>query len=150
MNEREKSRPADGTAEAGRTETAACGRAAISCNYSITGGAERQERLKISDTLPGERENALKLSELRQLFSEDSRTIRLMIQRERRRVPIVSDCQHGYWIGNVEDVRMFARSMRGRARQIWQTAANVERAAGLRKHVPQLDGQETFFSGGND
>lgn len=142
--------PAREATRAEATETAACGRAAISGNYSITGGAERQDKLKISDILPGELENALKLSELRQLFSEDSRTIRLMIQRERRRVPIVSDCKHGYWIGNVEDVRMFARSMRGRARQIWQTAANVERAAGLRKHVPQLDGQETFFSGGND
>ena len=147
MSEREKSRPlvAQG---AGRTETAACGKAAISRNYSITGGTERQERLKISDILPAERETALKMSELKQLLNEDSRTIRLMIQRERRRVPIVSDNQNGYWIGSVEDVQMFAQSMRGRARQIWQTAANVEKAAGLTRRE-QLAGQETLFGGGD-
>lgn len=148
MSAKEKTRPAAGTTEAGQTETAA-GQATISNKNITTTAGNRQDRLKISDVLPGERENALKMSELKQLFSEDSRTIRLMIQRERQRLPILSDNFSGYWVSDDEaEVRQFTNSMRHRARQIWTTARNVERAAGLSKCASELDGQETLFGRG--
>ena len=124
----------------------------ISDFHFIRGGADRQApKLQISDFLPCERESALKLRDLKELFNKDSRTIRLLIQRERRRVPIISDNASGYWVSNNEtEIRQFTRSMRHRARQIWRTAENVERAAGLpRRESQQLEGQETFFNGGD-
>lgn len=127
---------------------AACGAANFSGSNCTTAAIGRQERLKISDILPGERENALKMSELKQLLSEDSRTIRLMIQRERQHLPIISDNFSGYWVSDDEaEVRQFTNSMRHRARQIWATARNVERSAGLTKHE-QLDGQVDILEGG--
>ena len=152
MNEIKKARPAGGTAGQATTETAASV-AAISGNYFTTEGKGRQlPKLQISDVLPRERESALKMRDLKELFSKDSRTIRLMIQRERRRVPILSDNMSGYWVSNSEEeIRQFTGSMRRRARQIWTTAANVERAAGLSRHETQLiDGQIGLFGGGAD
>lgn len=116
-----------------------------------SGGTDRQDpKFQISDILPHGRESALKMRDLKELFSKDSRAIRLMIQRERQHVPILSDNSSGYWISDNEaDVRQFTISMRHRARQIWTTAANVERAAGLsRRESQQLEGQRSFFDGG--
>lgn len=74
-----------------------------------------------------------------------------MIQRERRRVPILSDNASGYWVSSDEkEVRRFTNSMRHRARQIWATASNVEKAAGLGNRIEkQLDGQISFEEGEN-
>lgn len=40
-----------------------------------------------------------------------------------------------------DEIRRFCGSMRRRARAIWTSAANVEKAAGLSKCNPQLEGQ---------
>lgn len=133
-----------GNRERAREETAALTGATISCVHCITEGKKRQlPKLQVSDLLPHERENALKLRELKELFNADSRTIRLMIQRERQHIPILSDNRCGYWLSDDKaEVEQFARSMRHRARQIWATAAHVERAAGLHQRGSQpLDGQ---------
>lgn len=148
MNGKRKA-PARGATRAEATETAASV-AAISGNYFTTGGKGRQlPKLQISDVLPRGRESALKMRDLKELFSKDSRTIRLMIQRERRRVPILSDNSSGYWVSDDEaEIRQFTSSMRHRARQIWTTAANVERAAELSQRETQpMDGQIGLFGG---
>lgn len=146
MNEKRK--PAHGgNRERAREETAAR-QAAIPFSHFTIGEKERQlPKLQISDILPRGRESALKMRDLKELFSKDSRTIRLEIQRERQHVPILSDNSSGYWVSDDEaEVRQFTISMRRRARQIWTTAANVERAAGLpRRESQPLDGQEALF-----
>lgn len=148
MTGKEKAPGSAATLTGARTETAA-DKAHSSCTDFTTTHARCQDRLKISDVLPGERENALKMSELKQLFNGDSRTIRLMIQRERRCVPILADNKSGYWVSRAPDeVHQFTQSMRRRARQIMRTAANVERAAGM-KYNPQIYGQVEIWGGDN-
>lgn len=94
MSEKEKAPTREAT-RAEAAETAAFGRAAISCNYSTTAPAGRQ--LRVSDILCRGRGNAQTMRELKQVLNGDSRSIRLQIEQERRRgCPIVSDCQHGY------------------------------------------------------
>ena len=89
------------------------------------------------------------MKELRELLHVDNRKIRLMIQKERRHVPIVADCQRGYWIADsTEDVNAFCRSMRARADEIRRTARFVERAAGIGSREP-MPGQCDFWSGDN-
>ncbi len=130
MNTKEKSRPRrqPGT---GRAETAAFGGAAISCSHSTTGGTGRQ--LRVSDVLCRGKENAQTMRELRQVLNDDSRTIRLEIEYARRHgLPIVSDCQRGYWIAeNEHEKARFVRSMMHRAAQIVATAKAVERGRPL-------------------
>ena len=77
------------------------------------------------------RSGPLTLRELEALTGLDGRTIRRMIELERRDgVPIVSDCKRGYWIGNSDEVQHFVRSMRRRAAEIVKTAEAIEDAAG--------------------
>ncbi len=98
-----------------------------SCNHSTTNSSGRQ--LRVSDFLRYGRENALHLGELKQLLNKDGRTIRLMIQNERRHIPIVSDNQSGYWIGTLDEANAFARSMQARAVEIQKSAEFVQLAA---------------------
>lgn len=128
MSDKKKPRPAGGTAGAGGAETAAYGRAAISSNYLTTDSAGRQ--LRVSDVLCRGMENAQTMKELRQILNEDSRSIRLEIERERRSgCPIVSDCLHGYWLAETKaEIEIFVRSMRARAFEIQRTAALVQMA----------------------
>lgn len=126
MSDKRKSRPLVAQ-ETGQAETALC-RAAISSDYFTTGGADRQ--LRVSDVLCRGRENAQTMRELRQVLDGDSRSIRLQIEHERRNgVPIVSDCQHGYWLAETRaEIETFVRSMRARAFEIQRTAALVQMA----------------------
>ncbi|MCD7770403.1 MAG: hypothetical protein LUH36_09875 [Oscillospiraceae bacterium] len=58
----------------------------------------------------------------------DKRTIRRLIERERREgSPILSDNVHGYYLPSTpEEKAVFVRSMRGRAAEIMATADAVE------------------------
>ena len=116
------------TREATRAEAAAFSGAVISCNYSTTAPAGRQ--LRVSDILCRGRENAQTMRELKQVLNGDSRSIRLEIEQERRSgCPIVSDCQHGYWLAETRaEIETFCRSMRARAFEIQRTAALVQMA----------------------
>lgn len=140
-----KKAPAGGTAEA-MTETTAFGDAVnFSDFHSITPSTRRQV---VADWLGTGEGNGKTLKQLREFLNGDPRAIRLQIERERHHVPILSG-QSGYWIaGSDDEVNNFCRSMRHRARQIWQTAANVEKAAGLTRREP-LEGQTDFWGVGD-
>ena len=116
-------------AEAG-AEIAACGRAAISCDYLTTMAADRQR--KVSDFLSHGRENAVPLRHLKKLMETDGRTVRLMIQQERLSgTPICADNLTGYYIAaNEAEKAACVRSMRHRAGEIMKTARAIERAKG--------------------
>lgn len=88
--------------------------------------------MRVSDYLGRGQENAISLRRLSAMFGENPRSIRKMIEMERRSgTPILSDNENGYWLAADEaEVRRFVRSMRGRAEEIWKTAAAVELAAG--------------------
>lgn len=130
MNTKEKAPTSAATlAEAG-AEIAACGRAAISCNNFTTAAAGRQ--IKIADYLSHGQENAIPRRELERLTSMDGRTVRLMIERERRAGTVIaSDNQHGYWLtDDPAEAERFSRSMEHRAREILRTARAIEQAEG--------------------
>lgn len=143
-----KAHPTAETVEQAWQETAC--EAHSSCVDSTTPPARRQHE-NISDVIPCGRGNALKLPQIKQALDTDSRTARLLIQRARRSVPVLSDNASGYWISSdPNEVKRFSESMRHRARQIYKTAANVERAAGIsRKEPQQLDGQGCIWAGGD-
>lgn len=113
----------------GAMETAALTGMTFSKNDSTTSGAVRQPL--VSDFLCRGRENGRTMRELRQILNGDSRSIRLQIEHERRQgVPIVSDCQRGYWLAETRaEIEGFVRSMRARAREIQKTAALVQLAS---------------------
>ena len=129
MNKNEKTRPAGGTAERA-AETAAFGRAAISYDYLTTTVAGRQRR--VSDFLSRGRENAVPLRHLKKLLEVDGRTVRLMIERERRAgIPICADNATGYYLPSTADEKAACvRSMRHRAGEIMKTARAIEQAEG--------------------
>lgn len=126
MSDKRKSRPLVAQ-ETGQAETAT-GQAAISMPYCNMAPAGRQ--LRVSDILCRGRGNAQTMRELKQVLNGDSRSIRLQIEQERRRgCPIVSDCQHGYWLAETRaEIETFCRSMRSRAFEIQKTAAIVQLA----------------------
>lgn len=85
--------------------------------------------------------NALPRRELEALTGLDGRTVRLMIEQERRAgVPVLSNCTGGYYLpGNDQETVACVRSLRHRAGEILRTAAAIERT------VPQeLAGQITL------
>lgn len=112
----------------GRAETEALESSAISCNHSTATVANSQ--LRVSDVLGRGMESAQTMRKLRQILNGNSRSIRLQIEHERRSgCPILSDCQHGYWLaGTREEIETFVRSMRARAFEIQRTAALVQMA----------------------
>lgn len=145
MNAKKETRPVAGTTGRVRQETA-CG-ARFPRSDSTTPGASRQA---VSDLLCAGERNGKTLKQLKEILDGDGRSIRAQIERERRDTPILSG-QTGYFLPECDDeVRRFCASMRHRARQVWATAANVEKAAGLTRHEPkQLDGQGCIWAGGN-
>lgn len=135
---------------AGQMETAAFGEAAISCSHDTTTPARRQvPRLAIADFLDTGERNGKTLKELREILNGDGRTIRARIEQERRSSPILSG-QSGYYLPeNENEVVRFCASMRHRARQVWASAAAVERSAGIVKRE-QIDGQGCIWDGDRD
>ena len=82
----------------------------------------------IADLLLPGRENAIPRRELERLTGLDGRTVRLMIERERREgSPILADNATGYYLPATEHKRA-ARvySMRHRAVEILETAKAIE------------------------
>ena len=129
MRIKEKTRPGAGTPERA-AETAAFGRAAISYDYLTTTVAGRQRR--VSDFLSRGRENAVPLRHLKKLLEVDGRTVRLMIERERRAgIPICADNATGYYLPSTADEKAACvRSMRHRAGEIMKTARAIEQTEG--------------------
>lgn len=83
----------------------------------------------IADLLLPGRENAIPRRELERLTGLDGRTVRLMIERERREGrPILADNATGYYLPATEHERAACvRSMRHRAAEILAAARAIER-----------------------
>lgn len=120
MNKRKKARPAVGAA--GQAEWESHWASGNSQNdFTIGSGT-------ISSLLLRGRENAIPLQHLKAVTNLDGRSVRLMIEKERRSgVPILADCANGYFLPNDDEERVaFVRSMRHRAHEILRTAQAVE------------------------
>ena len=87
----------------------------------------------ISSLLLRGRENALPLQHLKAVTNLDGRSVRLMIERERRAgIPILADNVGGYFLPTCAAERAeFVRSMRHRAQEIMNTAQAVEEAVDI-------------------
>lgn len=87
---------------------------------------------KIADLLSYGQENAVSRRHLEKLTGLDGRTVRLMIERERREgVPILADNVTGYYLPASEHEKTACvRSMRHRAGEIMRTARAIEKAKG--------------------
>lgn len=131
MNAKEKAPTSAATLTEAGVEIAACGRAAISYDHITTAAAGRQ--IKIADYLSYGQENAIPRRELERLTSMDGRTVRLMIERERRAgTPICADNATGYFLpSTAAEKAACVRSMRHRAGEILRTARAIERGAAL-------------------
>ena len=129
MNKSENTRPAGGTAERAAAEMTAC-RASIPMSDCNTAAADRQ--IKISAFLSHGQENAIPRRELEKLTGMDGRTVRLMIEQERRGgTPICTNNLTGYYLPATEEEKTTCvRSLRHRAEEIMKTARAIERAKG--------------------
>lgn len=129
MTKNENTRPAGGTAERAAAEMTAC-RASIPMSDCNTAAADRQ--IKISAFLSHGQENAIPRRELEKLTGMDGRTVRLMIEQERRGgTPICTNNLTGYYLPATEEERTACvRSMRHRAGEIMKTARAIEQAEG--------------------
>lgn len=85
--------------------------------------------MQISDFLLCGQPNAITLRQLQALTNLDGRTIRRLIEFERRSgIPILSDNKTGYFLAENEVERNnFVRSMLHRANEIRLTAAAIEK-----------------------
>lgn len=121
------------------------------CLDCTTPPVQRQvPKVRVANFLSAGEQNGQTLKQLREILPGDGRSLRAQIERERRDTPILSG-QSGYYLPACEDeIRRFCGSMRRRARAIWTSAANVEKAAGLSKCNPQIEGQLTIDSGGDE
>ena len=88
---------------------------------------------KIATLLLSGQENALPRQALEALTGLDGRTVRLLIERERRAgSPILSDNATGYYLpATREETAACVRSLRHRAGEILRTAQAIERGAGI-------------------
>lgn len=128
MSRENKTRPSVGAL--GRAvETGSASRADTTSNHDSTTSIPRAQA-KIADLLLPGRENAIPRRELEKLTGLDGRTVRLMIERERREGrPILADNATGYYLPATEYERAACvRSMRHRAGEIMKSAQAIEQA----------------------
>ena len=87
-------------------------------------------QFKIAALLMVGKENGLRLSDLVRLLDWPERDVRREIQFERLHgVPILSDCQNGYFLPETEEERAACvRSLRGRAQEILSVADAISAA----------------------
>lgn len=108
------------------------------CNIPAPSGQR-----SIADLLGTGRENATTRRELERLTNLDGRSVRLLIERERRSgTPILSDCASGYYLPASDDERAeCVRSLRHRAGEIMATARALE-LAGMDDGQMEIEGAE--------
>lgn len=125
MSREKKTRPSVGAP--GRAEAGVNHADGNSRNKHITQALGGQ--WKVADLLSRGRENAIPRRELEKLTGLDGRTVRLMIERERREgSPILADNATGYYLPATEYERAACvRSMRHRAAEILAAARAIER-----------------------
>lgn len=93
----------------------------------ITGGERKQAT--IAGLLMSGAANAISLSQLARITGMDTRTVRLLIRRDRAAgFPICVDNAHGYYLPSTEEEKSACvRSMRHRAQEVQRTAEFIER-----------------------
>ena len=125
MSKKKRTRPSVGAP--GRAEAGVNHAEGYSHRQHTTQGPGGQR--KIVDLLSYGQENAVPRRHLEKLTGLDGRTVRLMIERERREgVPILADNATGYYLPATEHERAACvRSMRHRAVEIMRTARAIER-----------------------
>ena len=125
MSKKKRTRPSVGAP--GRAEAGVNHAEGYSHRQHTTQGPGGQR--KIADLLSYGQENAVPRRHLEKLTGLDGRTVRLMIERERREgVPILADNATGYYLPATEHERAACvRSMRHRAVEIMRTARAIER-----------------------
>ena len=98
------------------------------CKQTITAGEGNQG--KIADLLGRGQAAAVPLAYLVAMTGMDGRTVRKMIERERRQgVPILSNNRSGYYLpGEDGEIASCVKSLRRRAGEIFKTARAIERA----------------------
>lgn len=124
-----KGKPAHGgSRERAKMETAAIGKAAISCEYLTTPTAGRQP--KIAALLSHGAENATPLRQLVAITGLPERVVRRQIQAERKAgALIMADNRCGYFLPEgPDDLKRFYRSMAHRADEIMSAARMAEAA----------------------
>ena len=128
MREQKKTRPAGGTAERAGQEK----QQTRSNSQKQHTTWEDDGQRKVSDLLGRGQENAVSRRHLEKLTELDGRTVRRMIERERREgVPILADNATGYYLPATEHEKAACvRSMRHRAGEIMKPARAIERAKG--------------------
>lgn len=112
-------------------ETGTPSKMATASTHEFTTFGGGGQRFRIDEFLEHGVENARTLRYLKSILHQDGRTIRSAIEAARKDgVPIVSDCQHGYWLSNdPAEITRFSRSMKRRAAQIRLVAMCVEKGA---------------------
>ena len=93
-------------------------------------GRERGQ-FTVSDFLGHGQAAAVPLRILITMTGLDGRMIRRQIEQERRQgIPILSDCASGYYLpGDDAEISVCVASLRRRAKEIFKTAAAIERGA---------------------
>lgn len=83
----------------------------------------------IEDYIPYGRENATHLRELATLLRIDTRSVKNMIQKARRRgIAIMSDCEAGYWISDdPEEIKLFIARMEKSAKERFITVKTIRK-----------------------
>ncbi len=119
-------------ATAGREVEAAALNTAAAPTTNSTRSSGKRQVLMVSDFLETGEGNARSIRYLKGILHRDGRTIRALIEQERRSgTLILSDNQHGYFLAaNQGEVERFVRSMKHRAYEIIETARAIEEAAG--------------------
>ena len=109
-------------------ETESASRADTTSKPQFTPNSPGGQR-KIADLLSYWQENAIPRRHLEKLTGLDGRTVRLLIERERRGgVPILSDNMTGYYLPATEyEKAACVHSMRHRAGEIMKSAQAIER-----------------------
>ena len=120
MSKKRKACPADGTAEQAERE--------VHWESDNSRNECTMRKRKISSLLLEGRENAIPRRELERLTDLDGRTVRLMIEQERRAgIPVLADNSTGYFLpANDNERAECVRSMRHRAGEILKTAQAIE------------------------
>lgn len=127
MKNKEKARPAGGTAEQATKQGQASRRGHTSSNDSITSRSTGQT--EIAALLMHGADHAIPLRHLKETTSLPGRDLRRQIEAARLGGTPICSGEHGYFLAeNQHEVSRFVNSMRRRAKRIQAVAAAVEKA----------------------
>ena len=123
-----KKAPTSAATLTGAVETGAASRQATTSTKDDTTTLPGGQPFRIADLLHPGAENAVSRRDLMTMTGYKDRELRRTIEAERRQgIPILSDCQHGYFLpGDPAERDRCVRSLRSRAEEIQRTADAIE------------------------